>query len=81
MSNSTKDEADFKNAYGLKISEMIAECLWGLQGKYAVFVIASPEQRTISTHSVNATPEEAANLLLTAAQPYLDAGVEERVMQ
>ena len=80
MSSSTKEE-DFKNAYYLKLSSEIAECMWGIEGKYAVIVIAQPEKRTVTTHAVHASPDEAANLLLTAAQPYMGQEPEERVMQ
>ena len=82
MENLPKDEDAYKNAYGLKLSELIAECLWGVNGKYMVLIVADPMARCVSTHAVNATADEARDLMLTAAGPYIGIGSgEPQVMQ
>lgn len=74
------DDDDEKVQYAQQLCADLIECFDEDTWKLAVVLLADPRRGTVAIHTVNATVDQAAKVLVFAASPYLNHETENRTL-
>lgn len=66
------DEEEFKTEYANKLATMIDECMWGEDGNQAIIIFSNAKHSLVHVYSVNATPDDAEQMVMSAANFYIE---------
>ena len=66
------DEKEFKTEYADKLATMIDECIWGEDGNQAIIIFSNAKHSLVHVYSVNATLDDAEQMLISAASFYTE---------
>jgi hypothetical protein len=67
------DEEEFKTEYANKLATMIDDCMWGEDGNQAIIIFSNAKHSMVHVYSVNATADDAEQMVMSAASFYIDS--------
>lgn len=73
-------DEEFMIRYKETLAELVDDAIKGESGCQMVLIHGNPSTQSIAIYTVNATPDEAAGLIVASAQPYTEKTTEERAL-
>ena len=74
------DDEQEKQQYAAQLCSDLLECFDDKSWKLAVVLLADPKRGTVAIHTVNATNDQAAKVLMFAASPYFNNETSDRTL-